>query len=59
LVSTDLNPLLGSQNNTDAASHYYDDLLEKKFEKSLNFGPSISRVYLWRTIAYLLKTYGK
>ncbi|CAD8075134.1 unnamed protein product [Paramecium sonneborni] len=53
----DLNNYLGQQNyqNVDVASSYYDELLEKKFEKSMNSGPSTSRVYLWRTIAYLIK----
>ncbi|CAD8074991.1 unnamed protein product [Paramecium primaurelia] len=48
---------LGQQNyqNVDVASNYYDELLEKKFEKSMNSGPSTSRVYLWRVIAYLIK----
>ncbi|CAD8161247.1 unnamed protein product [Paramecium octaurelia] len=48
---------LGQQNyqNVDVASSYYDELLEKKFEKSMNSGPSTSRVYMWRVIAYLIK----
>ncbi|CAD8154340.1 unnamed protein product [Paramecium pentaurelia] len=57
----DQNNLLGYQNiqNVDIASNYYDELLEKKFEKSMNSGPSTSRVYMWRLIAFLLKTEGK
>ncbi|CAK79859.1 unnamed protein product (macronuclear) [Paramecium tetraurelia] len=59
--SEDPNSFLGQQNiqNVDIASNYYDELLEKKFEKSMNSGPSSSRVYMWRLIAFLLKTQGK
>ncbi|CAD8173749.1 unnamed protein product [Paramecium pentaurelia] len=57
----DPNSFLGYQNiqNVDIASNYYDELLEKKFEKSMNSGPSTSRVYMWRLIAFLLKIEGK
>ncbi|CAD8072236.1 unnamed protein product [Paramecium sonneborni] len=59
--SEDQNIFLGYQNiqNVDLASNYYDELLEKKFEKSMNSGPSTSRMYMWRLIAFLLKTEGK
>ncbi|CAD8065465.1 unnamed protein product [Paramecium primaurelia] len=56
-INDDPNNYLGQQNNQnfDVASNYYDELLEEKFEKSMNSGPSTSRVYLWRVIAYLIK----
>jgi hypothetical protein len=43
-----------SQQLNEASSHY-DDLLEKKLEKNINFQMFSTRVYLWRTVAYLLK----
>jgi hypothetical protein len=50
---TNFQDYLGEQSLV-MASHY-DDLLEKKLEKNINYQSLCSRMYLWRSVATLLK----
>ena len=53
----ELGEYFGSMvHHTKEATQHYDELLERKMEKSYMIFKNHSRVYLWKTIAHLVQT---